>query len=215
MGILKYRVPARKCTVEYRGGQFRGVRNAGTYWRRPGAQRVQVDLRQQMVTVPVQEIAIADGVVVRVSAAIRYHVVDARAFVEYADDPVGELYLAAQVAMRDALADAAIEQVAARTAVSAEQLTTAVSPAAAAIGVEARVVIKDVVLPGRMRDAALNLLTAKQRGLAKLEEARAETAALRSLANAAKLLDDHPAIAKLRMIEAVPPAATVVVKLDD
>ena len=215
MGILKYRVPARKCTVEYRNGQFRGVRSAGTYWRRPGAQRVQVDLRQQMVTVPVQEIAVADGVVVRVSAAIRYHVFDARAFVEYADDPTSELYLATQVAMRDALADAAIEQVAARQAVSADQLTEAISATAGSVGVAARVVIKDVVLPGRMRDDALEVLTAKQRGLAKLEQARAETAALRSLSNAAKLLDDHPAIAKLRMIEAVPPAATVVVKLDD
>ncbi|GAB3293401.1 slipin family protein [Epidermidibacterium keratini] len=215
MGILKYRVPARMCTVEYRRGQFRGVRQSGTYWRRPGTQRVQVDLRQSVVTVPVQEIAVADGIVVRMSAAIRYAVVDARAFVEYADDPIGELYLATQVAMRDALSDASVEQIAGRNAVSAGQLSEAISAAAAAIGVEARVVIKDVVLPGRMRDAAMDVLTAKQRGLAKLEEARAETAALRSLANAAKLLDDHPAVAKLRMIEAVPQSATVVVKLDD
>jgi hypothetical protein len=47
-------------------------------------------------------------------------------------------------------------------------------------------------------------VTTKTRGLAQLEAARAETAALRSLANGAKLLDEHPALARLRLVQALP-----------
>ena len=53
------------------------------------------------------------------------------------------------------------------------------------------------------------LATARTRGQAKLEAARAETAALRSLANGAKLLDEHPALARQRLVEALPPGAKV------
>ena len=72
------------------------------------------------------------------------------------------------------------------------------------------VVVKDVVLPAEIRSAAVDLITAKARGAARLEEARAETAALRALANAGRMLDGSPALARIRMIEAVPPGATIV-----
>ena len=66
--------------------------------------------------------------------------------------------------------------------------------------------LKDVLLPPEIRGAATALIVARQRGAALLEEARAETAALRSLANGARLLDAHPALARLRLVQAVPPA---------
>ena len=62
--------------------------------------------------------------------------------------------------------------------------------------------IKDVVLPAELRAAYAELITARQRGQVQLEAARAESAALRSMANAAKLLDEHPALARLRMVQA-------------
>jgi hypothetical protein len=54
--------------------------------------------------------------------------------------------------------------------------------------------VKDVIVPAEIRTAAMQLVTAKARGAAQLEAARAETAALRALANAGKLLDAHPAL---------------------
>jgi hypothetical protein len=66
-----------------------------------------------------------------------------------------------------------------------------------------------VILPPELRSAYAELATARTRGQAKLEAARAETAALRSLANGAKLLDEHPALARQRLVEALPPGARV------
>jgi hypothetical protein len=44
---------------------------------------------------------------------------------------------------------------------------------------------------------------ARQEGLAALERARGETAALRNLANAARLVQDNPALMQLRMLQVV------------
>ena len=48
-----------------------------------------------------------------------------------------------------------------------------------------------------------------------LEEARAETAALRSLANGARLLDAHPALAQQRLVQSMPPGTRLVLALGD
>ena len=63
--------------------------------------------------------------------------------------------------------------------------------------------------------AGVELLTARTRGLAQLESARAETAALRTLANGAKILEDHPALAKLRMVQAIPMGSSLSLRVDD
>jgi hypothetical protein len=76
-------------------------------------------------------------------------------------------------------------------------------------------VVKDVILPPELRSAYAELVTSRTRGQAQLEAARAETAALRSLANGAKLLDAHPALARLRLVQALPYGSTLKVALDD
>ena len=75
--------------------------------------------------------------------------------------------------------------------------------------------VKDVILPHELRAAYAELVTTRTHGQAQLEAARAETAALRSLANGAKLLDDHPALARLRLVQALPHGSTLKVALPD
>jgi hypothetical protein len=67
------------------------------------------------------------------------------------------------------------------------------------------------MVPGELRLAALRVVTARQEGLAALERARGETAALRSLANAARLADDNPALITLRTLRAIETGGATVV----
>ena len=60
---------------------------------------------------------------------------------------------------------------------------------------------RDVMLPGDLRKAFSETLKARQEGQAALERARGESAALRSLANAAHPLEGHPALATLRFLQ--------------
>lgn len=197
--------------LEYVDGALTRVLGPGRHRPRRRAEYELVLVADRIDTVAPQDVPTSDGVSVRVSAAVRWGVDDPRAFEEATVDPSAVVYLAVQVALRDALVGTPAEDAVhlARTGL-AEQLTAAARAAGAEVGVGVRsVVVKDVLLPPELRAAYADLVAARTRGLAQLEAARAETAALRSLANGAKLLDEHPALARLRLVQALPPGSTV------
>lgn len=201
--------------LEYVRGEYTRTLAAGRHrvpWR---ARHVVVDLREQLLPVAPQEILTADGLSVRVTAVVRLAVADARASHEVSEDPHALVYLATQVALRDALGALTCEELARRgTVLPTEQLTAAADAAAGPVGLVVReVVVKDVILPPEVRAAAVELATARTRGLARLESARSETAALRSLANGAKVLASNPALARLRLVQEATPGTTLVLQL--
>jgi len=210
-------VPVDARAVEYIDGAFARVLGPGRHahpWRRVSYRWVGV--REQLLPMPPQEVLTSDGLTVRVSVTLRWAVAEPRAFVEVAVDPTASVYLAVQVALRDALVEVDVAEAARHLRESvAPRLLEAGRAAAAEVGVEVRdVVVKDVLLPLEVRAAQADLVTARTRGQAELEKARAETAALRSLANAARMLDDHPALAQLRLVQALPAGATVTLAVD-
>ena len=202
--------------LEQRPGRATRALGPGRHRRRVGATYILVDVRERLAPVAPQEVLVADGVVVKVTAVIRWSVVDAVAYVEHSGDPLAVVYLAVQVALRDALAALAVDEAlaVARSAL-APRLTAAAAEAGRPLGVAAsEVVVKDVLLPAELRAAYSELVTTRQRAVAQLEAGRAETAALRSLANAAKLLDEHPALAKQRLVQALPYGSTLKLGFD-
>jgi regulator of protease activity HflC (stomatin/prohibitin superfamily) len=170
-----------------------------------------VDLRERIDVVQAQEVLTADGVSAKVSAAFRWTVRDPIAFTERVRDPIGAVYLAVQLGLRDVLVGLEAEALvrAPRTRL-ADGVREQAEAAASEVGIRLiDVVVKDVVLPGDLRAAYAELVVGRHRAQAQLEAARAETAALRSLANGAKLLDDHPSLAQLRLVQALPPGSRV------
>jgi regulator of protease activity HflC (stomatin/prohibitin superfamily) len=189
------------CTRVLVPGRYRTARRA-TYHR--------VHVLERIVTTAPQDVLTSDGVSVRVTAAVRWKVTDAQRYAETTSDPAGVVYLAVQIALRDALVAVDVDALVREARVAGETLAGPARTAGAAVGIDViEVVVKDVILPPELRSAYAELVTAKTRGLAQLEAARAETAALRSLANGAKLLDDHPALARLRLVQALPYGSTV------
>lgn len=215
MGVFRFRVPARHNAVVYRNGRQLRTVGSGMHRKRPGDLVVRVDLRDRLLTIATQEIPTAEGVTVKVSAAVQWRVVDAQRYVEQSADPEAALYLATQLALREQLAPLTVDDLASRSRVDSAALSAAVADAARAVGASATVVVRDVILPAQLREAAMAVMTAKQRGLARLEEARAETAALRSLANGAKLLDTSPALARLRLVQSAPYGSQLVLRIGD
>lgn len=140
---------------------------------------------------------------------------DARRYLEVAAAPTDVVYLAVQVALRDSLAEVEAAEAAQTLRRNAQAaIVDAARPAGAAVGITVLdVVVKDILMPPELRSAQVALVAARTRGQAELEKARADTAALRSLANAAKMLDDHPALAQLRLIQALPAGAQVKVSV--
>jgi regulator of protease activity HflC (stomatin/prohibitin superfamily) len=68
--------------------------------------------------------------------------------------------------------------------------------------------IRDVILPGDMKDLMNKVTEAKKAAEANLIARREETAAMRSQANTAKLLEGSPTLMRLRELEVLEKVAT-------
>lgn len=212
MSVFKtLKVQAWQAALARTPGRPTVVLGPGAHRRHRRATYQLVDLREQVITLAPQEILTADGVTVRVTALVRWAIGDPVAYTEKVADPAGFVYVAVQLALREALAGREAEAlVRAPRATVPAALADQLAEAATEVGINLReVVVKDIVLPLDLRSAYAELVVGRQRAQAQLEAARAETAALRSLANAAKLLDEHPALARLRLVQALPPGARV------
>lgn len=217
MSLFSITVPVQHVVVRYRHGALFDVLPAGRHRRVSRARLHTVDLRERLLALRPQEILTADEVTVRITAAVRWRVTDPVGWLERAEDPVASLYLATQVALRDALGGLSAAALSGRgSALPAFELTATVDAVARGVGISVtEVVVKDVILPAELRSAALAVATARQRGAAQLEAARAETAALRALANGAQLLERHPSLARIRLVQSAPPGAQLVVHLGE
>jgi hypothetical protein len=63
--------------------------------------------------------------------------------------------------------------------------------------------LRDLTFPGELKKIFTQTIKARQEGLAALEKARSETAALRNLANAAALVERNPSLMQLRALQVV------------
>ena len=173
---------------------------------------VRVGVRPRLVVVPLQEVLTSDGLAVRISLAVRVRVAGTRAWHEAVDGPDAFVHVAVQVALRDAVAARTLDEVLADRSGIAGQLRSAVQPAAAEVGLAVdALALRDLVVPAELRRAAAELATTRAQGLAALERARSEVAAMRALANAARLAEQQPALLQLRTLQAVETGGATVV----
>jgi regulator of protease activity HflC (stomatin/prohibitin superfamily) len=61
--------------------------------------------------------------------------------------------------------------------------------------------LKDVILPGEMKDILNQVVQAEKAAQANVIKRREETAATRSLLNTAKLMDENPTLLRLKELE--------------
>ncbi len=187
----------------YRGGRFERVLEPGRHRLRKRTTWVRkLDARETTETVAGQEILTADGVTVRLSMAATYAIVDPLRAVTAADDYRGALYLALQLALRDVVATLPIDELVEKRSEIGPRLLEPTAERAQALGLELKQVeLKDVMLTGELRRMMAQVVAARKEGQAALERARGETAALRNLANAARLMEGNPALMQLRLLQ--------------
>ena len=91
----------------------------------------------------------------------------------------------------------------------ARELEELLRPRARQLGLEiVSVGIRDMILPGEMKDLMNKVTEAKKAAEANLIVRREETAAMRSQANTAKLLEGSPTLMRLRELEVLEKVAS-------
>ncbi len=189
----------------YRHGKFAELLAAGRHirWGR-GLALTLHDVRQATIPIVGQEVLTADNVGFRASLLVSYQIADPAKAAHGTQQWYAELYNAAQLALRTVAGRMPVEILLSERAALAPQLLAIVQPEAAKIGLTVRAVeIKDVMLPAELKRAFAEVLKAKQEGQAALERARGESAALRNLANAARVLEGNPALMNLRLLQSL------------
>ncbi|WP_299210518.1 slipin family protein [uncultured Tateyamaria sp.] len=173
-----------------------------------------VDTRWQAHEVSGQEILTRDRVSLRVNLSADYRVTDPMRAVAEARDFVGALHPSLQLAFRKTLGALTLDEVLAdKVSVSADAAAQ-VRTDMAALGIEVgEIALKDVILPGEMRDILNQVVAAQKEAEANVIRRREETNATRSLLNTAKVMAEHPVMLRLKELEALETIAGKVERL--
>ena len=140
-------------------------------------------MRPRVVAVPGQEVLTADGIAVKASVVAQCQIVDPVTAINGQSSWEGALHVELQLALRQVVSSESIDSLLVARPQLGERLTQLATAGVARLGVQLdRVDVRDLTLPGDLKKLFTQVTKARQEGLAALERARGETAALRNLA---------------------------------
>jgi regulator of protease activity HflC (stomatin/prohibitin superfamily) len=133
---------------------------------------------------------------------VTYRVTDPAATASEVEDHRQALYREAQLALRAVIGTRELDRLLSEKDAVARELLGVVRGGAAAFGVSVTGLgIRDVILPGEMKDLMNKVTEARKAAEAALITRREETAAMRAQANTARLLETTPLLMRLRELE--------------
>jgi len=162
----------------------------------------QVELRMQVMEVQGQEILTKDKVSLRVNLAAQYQITDPVTARGKLVDMADFVYRELQFALRQAVGGRTLDALLGDKDELDKAIFAAVKAKIAEFGIEVRSVgVKDVILPGEMKEILNQVVEAEKVAQANVIKRREETAATRSLLNTARLMEDNPTLMRLKELE--------------
>ncbi|EFM8823400.1 slipin family protein [Escherichia coli] len=203
--ILTVQVPAWHVGVLKIDGETQALLPPGltAYWKINHLVEAEVvDTRLQVLEVSGQEILTKDKVNLRINLAANWRYSDVLLAFSQLTKPIDHLYRELQFALREAVGtrtqDELLEDKQVIDDVVSEQVKLRMKP----FGMEiASLGVKDIVLPGDMKNILAQLVEAEKSAQANVIRRREETAATRSLLNTAKVMENNPVALRLKELE--------------
>jgi regulator of protease activity HflC (stomatin/prohibitin superfamily) len=191
--------------VVYRQGKFHRVLQPGGYWLYARLEKMQkIDIRARFITIPGQDVLTSDNISIKVSLAVNFSVDDPFKAITSSFNYSESLYSILQLEVRDLFGATPIDELLVNRKQIGAALYEKSKEKAMGLGlVLLSADIKDIMLPGDLKNIFAQIVNARNEGLAALERARGESASLRNLANAAKLLENNPALLQLRILQSL------------
>ena len=194
--------------LHYVSGRLLQVLAPGRYalWTYPEAEvSVSVlDMRLQQVALAGQELMTRDKVTLRLTLTVEYAIEDPAAVAHAVQDARDAIYLLVQLAAREYVASVTLDELLEGRDAMTRFLEQHTIAQAARFGVRIeRLGVKDVVLPGEMKTLLNRVIEAEKQAVANVILRREETAAVRVLANNARVMADHPIMLRLKELEAL------------
>ncbi len=188
-------------------GEFEGILGPGThrFWKNATSIEIQkVDLRQQQLEVAGQEILTKDKAALRVNFYVHYKVADIKTALIDNKKFTDQLYILMQFALREFIGTLTLDELLEKKDEIGTYILSHFENKAKELGVALNSAgIRDVILPGDIKEIMNQVLVAQKRAQANSITRREETAATRSLLNTAKLMEDNTMLFKLKEMEYV------------
>lgn len=189
----------------YFNQKFIKVLDAGTYYFWKNGVKVDVryvDTRLTQMNITGQEILTQDKVSLRINFVCTYRVTDYVKIQTEIDDFAEQMHVAAQLALREYVSKYKLDEILENKAEMSEFVFAKLKAREEEFFVNITDAgVKDIILPGEIREIMNTVLVAEKRAQANVITRREEVASTRSLLNTAKLMDENKTLYKLKELE--------------
>ncbi|MCH5198224.1 MAG: slipin family protein [Oscillospiraceae bacterium] len=189
----------------YFNQKFAKILDAGTYYFWKNGVKIDVgtvDTRLTQMNITGQEILTQDKVSIRINFVCSYRVTDYVKILTEIDDFAEQMHIAAQLALREYVGKYKLDEILENKDQMSEFVFKKLKAKEKELFVEITDAgVKDIILPGEIREIMNTVLVAEKRAQANVITRREEVASTRSLLNTAKLMDENKTLYKLKELE--------------
>lgn len=204
---LKVEVAEYQRARLYFDQRFVRILEPGTYYFWKNNIRVEagvVDTRLTRMDITGQEIMTMDKVSLRINFVCNYRVTDYVKILTQIDDYAEQIHVAAQLALRDYVGRYRLDDILAGKEEMSRYVLERLREKEKEYFVEITDGgVKDIILPGEIRDIMNTVLVAEKKAQANVIARREEVASTRSLLNTAKLMEENQTLYRLKELEYV------------
>ena len=201
----KVEVPEGETGLLFFDGKFERKLASGSYYFWKNMQKIDcqtVDLRTQQLDIAGQEILTADKISLRINFVCAYKITDAVKIVSEIKDYRAQIYTLTQLALREYVGRCRFDELLEQKDSIAEFVLKQLVTKQDALFIEfSDAGLKDIILPGEIRDIMNTVLVAEKNAQANVIARREEVASTRSLLNTAKLMEENATLYKLKELE--------------
>lgn len=205
--VRNYTVENYEKALLFIDGKYVQLLPAGVYnWWKNNITIVigKADTRMQQLEINGQEILTKDKAALRINGYARYRIADVEKALLQNKDYERQLYVAFQLVLREYIGSLGFDELLEKKETIVPFILEAVKNAAEGLGIEVNGFgIRDIILPGDVKDIMNKVLVAEKNAQANSIMRREETASTRSLLNTAKLMEDNAMLWKLKEMEYV------------
>ncbi len=185
--------------------EFQKLLEPGDYFFWKGTTPVAVlkaDMRQLQLDMSGQEIMTKDKITLRVNFVCQYRINDPVKALHTVKNYEEQLYILMQLALREYIGAYTLDEILERKESISAQVVAAIKDRTSEMGIELLSAgVKDVILPGDVKDIINQVLIAEKKAQANVIMRREETASTRSLLNTAKIMDENKTLYRLKELE--------------
>lgn len=203
--IRKVQIEPHEQALLYVNGEYKQLLMPGVHYFFQNAHQIllsRVDMRSRFLEVAGQELLTRDKAPLRLNVQVLFRVNNPVRVVLEHKEYERELYLLVQLALREYVSGMSLDELLDKRSQSASHLNDLLQIQLREMGIELQSCgLRDIILPGEMREMMNVVLLAEKKAQAQLIQRREETAATRNLLNTARLMEENSMLFRLKEME--------------